>query len=392
LDFDGPLLKGRWRLGPRLGAGGQGRTYLARDEGGGGRTVVVKQLRLGGDGGWKKFDLFEREVRVLSTLRHPAIPQLLSHFEDEPPGTFYVVMERAPGATLRAIATRARFRERDLRDVLVRVLEILGYLHGRTPPVIHRDIKPANLLREVGGRITLVDFGGVRDALRPDGGSTVIGTFGYMAPEQLHGEASPATDLYGLGATLVALAGGVEPERVPRRGLRMDLRAHLPDLSPALRALLERMTAPDPAERPQSAAETIALLGRLDREHGTTAVPATARGGTSTTMPGALATRPDDDDGLIELDPSIPWFLRAALGAVFFAIGLGGWVALAIVQRLLLPIAFTVASAFVSPERRARLRGTRDTAVRALGEGQRGFRRLQKHAFPRRRELPAPRG
>src|SRR5690606_3027281 len=130
----------------------------------------------------------------------------------------------------------------------------------RSPPVIHRDIKPTNLVRAADGRVSLVDFGGVREAGR-SGGSTMIGTFGYMAPEQLHGQAGPATDLYALGATIVALAGGVEPEDVPRVGLRMDLERHLPGLAPRLRKVLAWMVEPDPTARPRRAAD---VLERLD--------------------------------------------------------------------------------------------------------------------------------
>src|SRR5215471_14546125 len=134
--FDGPLLAGRWRLGPRLGSGGQGRTFLARDMSvtAGERIVALKQLKLGGEGGWKRFDLFEREVRVLRELRHRGIPRFIDSFED-PPGTHCIVMEKAPGATLRAIARRARFTDDELRDVMRRLLEILAYIHGREPPV-----------------------------------------------------------------------------------------------------------------------------------------------------------------------------------------------------------------------------------------------------------------
>ena len=62
------------------------------------------------------------------------------------------------------------------------MLEVLRYLHNLKPPVVHRDIKPANIIRADDGTIALVDFGGVRAAVRDKGGSTVVGTFGYMAP------------------------------------------------------------------------------------------------------------------------------------------------------------------------------------------------------------------
>ena len=67
------------------------------------------------------------------------------------------------------------------------IAEALRYLHGRAPAVVHRDIKPGNIIRRSDGSYTLVDFGAVRDRLKPEGGSTVVGTFGYMAPEQFPG-------------------------------------------------------------------------------------------------------------------------------------------------------------------------------------------------------------
>src|SRR6185369_13971537 len=117
-------------------------------------------------------------------------------------------------------------------------------------------------VRAPDGKIALVDFGGVLDAAREKSGSTIVGTFGYMAPEQLHGQAMPTTDLYALGATIVALAGGVEPEDVPRKGLRMDLERHLPSLDPGFRRALAAMTDPDPDKRPQRARDVVALLAR----------------------------------------------------------------------------------------------------------------------------------
>ena len=68
--------------------------------------------------------------------------------------------------------------------------------------------------------------------------------------DRLHGQVTPATDIYSLGATIVALAGGIEPEDVPRKGLRMDLDRHLPALDDGLRAALTAITDPDPDKRP----------------------------------------------------------------------------------------------------------------------------------------------
>src|SRR5512144_1081557 len=164
MGFDGPLLGGRYRLGPQLGHGSQGEIFLARDDKATGAEpteVVAKRLRPRGT--WKSFELFEREAKVLSQLRHPGVPRHLATLE-EPPGTFNLVMQRAPGENLRDFVKRRRLSEVELRDILIRCLEILDYLHTRSPPVVHRDIKPSNIVRAPNdGRCALVDFGGVLD-------------------------------------------------------------------------------------------------------------------------------------------------------------------------------------------------------------------------------------
>jgi serine/threonine protein kinase len=394
VTFDGPLLDGRWRLGPRLGAGAQARTYLARDEqADGDRVVVVKQLELGKASGtsWKKFDLFEREAKILEALDHPGIPKFLARFESEP-GVYNLVMERAPGATLRSWSAKGKLDYQDLRDILRRTLEILDYLHRRSPPVIHRDIKPANLVRDRDGTISLVDFGGVRAALRPDGGSTVIGTFGYMAPEQLHGQAVPATDLYGLGATIIALAGGVEPEAVPRKGLRMDLEQHLPLLDRDLRKLLSKMTEPDPDDRPASAGAILAELAgdtrgkrgsRRDRTPPRAMVPASE-------IPGAAIARTAVDD-IAEFTRELPGPARVALRFLLFVIGVTGFLSLTIIRFAMLPIVFAVISAFTSDSSKKSLSRARRLVSDGLGEASDGFGALALGRSSRRQLPPADR-
>lgn len=130
--FDGPLLGGRFRLGPRLGKGSQGEIFLAQDtkaKGAEEREVIVKRMTPRGT--WKSFELFEREAKVLSQLRHAGIPRHLAVIE-EPPGTFNLVMQRVPGDNLRDLSARRRLSQLELRDVLIRALEILDYLHTRT--------------------------------------------------------------------------------------------------------------------------------------------------------------------------------------------------------------------------------------------------------------------
>ncbi|HGG56172.1 MAG TPA: serine/threonine protein kinase [Nannocystis exedens] len=240
----------RYQIMEPLGGGSQGQTFRAIDRQRG-DAVAIKVLHLGSLGGdWKPFDLFERECRALQSLQHAGIPRYLDRFASEQSGDFFLVMELIEGAPL-SEQLGTPLRPDKLLDWLRQTLEILSYLHGLTPPVIHRDIKPSNLMLRPDGRICLIDFGGVRLALRPEGGSTMIGTFGYMAPEQLHGEASPATDIYALGMTILSLATGLPAEQLPRKGLQIDIDALLPKGS--LREILRAMVEPDPSARPSDA-------------------------------------------------------------------------------------------------------------------------------------------
>jgi hypothetical protein len=119
--------------------------------------------------------------------------------------------------------------------------------------VVHRDVKPRNIVRRPDGSYVLVDFGAVSEFLVRRGSSTVVGTMGYMAPEQLQARARPASDVYAVGATALAALTGVEPETLPHRGLRVDVRAALHGrVSDALIHSLERMLEPDPDVRAQS--------------------------------------------------------------------------------------------------------------------------------------------
>jgi len=373
MAFDGPLIGGRYRLGPRLGKGSQGEIHLARDDkakGAEDREVVVKRLTPRET--WKSFELFEREAKVLSQLRHPGVPRHIATIE-EPPGTFNLVMQRAPGDNLRDLVARRRLSQLELRDVLIRCLEILDYLHSRSPVVVHRDLKPSNIVRAPDGKIALVDFGGVLDAARERGGSTIVGTFGYMAPEQLHGQVKPATDLYALGATIVALAGGIEPEDVPRNGLRMDLDRHLPSLDPGFRAALTAMTDPDPDRRPQRARDVVALLARSRPPRAETNAPDSR----------SLATREPRQLASRQLFADVQEPLGTLLRFGVLSFGASGWIGMAAI-RLSLVIAVYTLAALAFPARR-RVVGTGRELDVMLAEGQGGFTDIMKSAMARRR-------
>ena len=278
-------------------------------------------------------------------------------------------MQYVPGQNLRELAAKHRMSETELRDVLVRCLEILDYLHTRAPPVIHRDIKPSNIVRSANGTCALVDFGGVLAAARDKGGSTIVGTFGYMAPEQLHGQVTPATDLYALGATIVALAGGIEPEDVPRKGLRMDLDKHLRTLDPGFRAALSAMTDPDPDARPQRAARR----GRAARE----SEAAETRRPTT-----ALSRAPKGDVARRRLFGDIDEPLGTMLRIAVLGIGASGWIGMAGI-RVSLALCIGLASLLAFPARK-RVGYVGRELDSMLAEGQSGFTDMMKGAMARR--------
>jgi hypothetical protein len=250
------LRDGRYVVRAVLGEGAQGITYEATDEQTG-ASVAVKRFNVGSARSWKEVELAERETRVLATLDHPLVPRYIEHFEED--GGLFLVMQKVEGETLDAIRRReGPMSETEVRRFLACADRALTYLHGRASPVVHRDVKPRNVVRRPDGSYVLVDFGAVRELLVRGGASTVVGTIGYMAPEQLQGRALPATDVYAVGATALAALTGVEPETLPHKGLRVDVRAALEGrTSPELVAALERMLEPDPDVRPRSLAAAL---------------------------------------------------------------------------------------------------------------------------------------
>lgn len=255
-QLTGSIIKRRYRVLDVLGQGGSGITYAAEDQATG-YHVALKELSLKGLSDWKKLELFEREAQVLESLNHPAIPRYLDYFQvdTECDRYFYIVQELAKGQSLAdLVAAGIRFSEGDTRQIAIGVLQVLEYLHGLNPPIIHRDIKPQNIILGDDGRIFLVDFGAVQSVYRNTVafGSTVVGTFGYMAPEQFRGQAYPTTDLYGLGATVLNLLTHQSPIDLPQKRLKIDFRAVI-NASKAFNNWLEGLIEPLAEDRFESA-------------------------------------------------------------------------------------------------------------------------------------------
>jgi serine/threonine protein kinase len=263
----GNIIAEKYQLAELLGSGGSGSTYRAVQLSDG-ATVAIKILSLRHLNDWKQLELFEREAQVLAQLSHPQIPQYLEYFHVDTPEdrAFYIVQQLAPGKTLTSLVQDGWLgTEAEIRDIASQLLAILQYLQGQTPPLIHRDIKPHNIVRNDDGQIFLVDFGAVQNVYHNTlmKGSTVAGTYGYMAPEQCRGAAVPASDLYGLGATILYLLTHRSPADLPQARLKLNFRDHV-NIAPHFADWLETMLEPDTADRFASA--TIALQA-LQKEH-----------------------------------------------------------------------------------------------------------------------------
>jgi hypothetical protein len=269
------LRDGRYVIVGSLGEGTQGHTFDAVDKREG-RPVAIKRFDVRTARTWKDAELAERETRVLQSLSHPKLPRYVDHFEED--GALYLVMDKIDGESLAVLQKRgAVLGEDDVVRLLQDASDALDYLHKRAPPVIHRDLKPGNVIRRPDGSFAFVDFGAVRDKLRPEGGSTVIGTFGYMAPEQFQGRALPASDVYAIGATALSILTGRQPEDLPHKGLAIDVRAALEGrASSRLADALVAMLDPDPDRRPSRIAPVIARLGPRPSPGGPRAAPSRA--------------------------------------------------------------------------------------------------------------------
>ncbi len=245
LNLEGREL-GRCRLIRKIGEGGMGEVYLAEQINVGNRQVAVKVMRpdpLTYDA--KAVDdakiRFKREAATLGSLEHPNIlPIYDSGVEDD---YFYIVMQYAPDGSL-ADSIRGRSR-RTLTlpldatltvDIVSQVASALQFMHENG--VVHRDVKPANVLTKVTPdghwRMLLADFGVARGLDNTSQRTQVTGTFTYMAPEQFHGQFSPATDQYALAVMTYQLLAG----RPPFEGeLGAVMRGHMNEQPPSLRAL-----------------------------------------------------------------------------------------------------------------------------------------------------------
>ncbi len=260
------ILQNRYLIVRAIGQGGMGAVYLAQDQRLG-SDVALKEAFFKDD---RLRKAFEREARLLASLRHAALPKVIDHFS-EADGLF-LVMEFIPGDDLLDLINSrgAGFAPGQVLNWADQLLDALDYLHTRQPQVIHRDIKPQNLKLMARDQIVLLDFGLAKGTIpqmsRITAGSSVLGYTPHYAPlEQMQGAGTdPRSDLYSLAATIYHLMTGYTPHDALARAAAVvngepdplvPANEVSPQVPPAVAAILTQAMALKRDKRPATAAD-----------------------------------------------------------------------------------------------------------------------------------------
>ncbi|MCA1490716.1 serine/threonine protein kinase [Ensifer sp. NBAIM29] len=262
----GQVLNNTYEIEGVLGRGGTGEVYRASNRITG-RVVAIKALKRELSANASYLELMKREEEMRS-ISHDAVVRY-TDCSQTGDGHVYLVMDHIAGTPLSEWLERGGASPRDLLVVAHRVAEGLVATHERK--IVHRDLSPDNIILRDGRpeEAVIIDFGIAKDSTtgaRTIVGNEFAGKYEYAAPEQMHGRAEPRSDLYALGASLLATFRGSIPdvgqspgEIIRRKECRLDTSA-VPE---PLKTLIDDLTQPDPAHRPPSAAAVVKEISRL---------------------------------------------------------------------------------------------------------------------------------
>ncbi len=253
----------------QLGSGGQGVTYLAQGQLASSdgslqlTTVVLKEIILPIyiDSAKKRItERFERDAKLLKSLDHPQIVKLYDYFIEG--HRAFLMLEYINGQTLREkVLAAGAIREQEVRSHAGQMLDILSYLHERTPAVVHRDFTPDNLLLNEQGQIKLLDFDvALESAENNKTQATIVGKQNYLPPEQFRGHPCPQSDFYGMGATLYFMLTGTEPEAL---GCSHPQKV-IPSISLVFDQFIATATEPELKQRFATISEMTKYLSRIE--------------------------------------------------------------------------------------------------------------------------------
>ena len=275
----GTLLNGRYEIVRRIGGGGMGAVYLARDRNLGDAPRAVKEMiesHIDDTQHEKAISDFKRESLLLTSLEHSSIPTIYDYFYDETAGRFYLVMKYISGGDFSSRLRNApggRIDEKNVTDWGIQIADVLHYLHTRPKPIIYRDLKPANLMIDGNsGRVMLIDFGIARWVTRQEKGVTAVGTMGYAPPELFSGQVEPRSDVYSLGATMFHLVTGSDPQDNPLLIFDFTKNPRPRQINPAMSTEMERILMRSVEYKPESRFRSAAemrdtLAAHLEKLH-----------------------------------------------------------------------------------------------------------------------------
>jgi serine/threonine-protein kinase len=258
----GELVAGRYKVDGLLGQGGMGAVYLVDDEKLPGKQWAMKQALPSMAGGSVTDAL--KEARVIMSLSHPQLPNIVDLVEEMETGSVFLVMDYIRGTSLEALF-QENGRNLDVACIVryaIQLGNVFAYLHSRRPsPIIYRDLKPDNVLIDERNQVRLIDFGTARSYIAGKRSDTMpIGTIGFAAPEQFESAQSDRrTDLFALGALIYYLLSGGKYYYAVRQPL-MELRGDLPQ---PLTGLVDRLLRTNPNERIQTAEQVVKTLSVL---------------------------------------------------------------------------------------------------------------------------------
>jgi serine/threonine protein kinase len=247
------LLVGRYHILERIGEGGFGTVYKARDQRKWGKLVAIKEINMAALSAQEKIevtDSYNREIMLLSKLKHKSLPRIYDQFTD--PEHWYIVMDYIEGQTLEDLFARSpkgKLTVKQTARIGIALCDVLSYLHNQQPSIIFRDVKPGNIMLTFWDRLYLIDFGIARRYRSGQARDTgPLGSPGYAAPEQYgRMQTTERTDIYGLGITLQTLLTGKEPLEILQQGMPPDV-----CIPQKLQTLISQMIDPDPNKRPYS--------------------------------------------------------------------------------------------------------------------------------------------
>ena len=235
------------------------------------RSVVIKSIKLEKSTFASDIDCFEREIHLLKSLDHPTIPCYLESFrlDTVEGGALVLVQSYQGGQTLeQQVATGKQYNEADIRLIAKQLLQGLVHLHRQE--LIHRDIKPSNITvsdRASGTNQTTPQAAwlnlGTARSIKEQQPGTLVGTYGYMPVEQVRAQATFASDLYSLGATLIYLITGSHLGEQPCQGLQVKFTCATTRVSADFQQWINWLIEPQMCDRPASAKQALRALNHL---------------------------------------------------------------------------------------------------------------------------------